>query len=240
MKILICFWKFFIYFSLTIFAIFIFMFTLMELYVFVSQYSSRSKVNTQGSVIILNAPSGSGKSSIQKEFQNLMMPNVWIRVGIDSLFDAVMPEITPDNLSFWQSKNNLRWVEESKDKENNNIITLHIGREGMKIVYAMNSAIAAYAKSGCNVIVDYIAYEQAWLHDLEARLKNIQTYYVAVKIPLERLEKREEARGTSPKGHARSHYYSVYGNRKYDLTVNSENSTAAEIAQQLKQLITKK
>jgi len=170
--------------------------------------SKPAKNKITGTVIILNGPSGSGKSSIQKEFQKLMMPHIWVRVGIDSLFDAVMPEITPENLSYWQSNNNLRWIEESQDQANNKVITLFVGPEGEKVAYAMNSAIAAYAQNGCNVIVDYIAYDQAWLKDLEEKLKNFKTYYVAVKISLETLEQREEARGTSPKGHARSHYHS--------------------------------
>ena len=40
-----------------------------------------SKKNKRsGAVIILNGPSASGKSSIQKEFQALMMPKLWINL----------------------------------------------------------------------------------------------------------------------------------------------------------------
>ena len=140
-------------------------------------------------------------------------------------------------MNFWQSKNPIRWVEESKDADNNKVITLFVGPQGKQVAYAMNSAITAYAKNGCNVIVDYIAYDQEWLNDLEKQCASFKTYYVAVEIPLEILEQREEARGTSPKGHARSHYFNVYGDKKYDLVVNSGNKTAFEIAQELKQLI---
>ncbi|MCX5925443.1 MAG: hypothetical protein NT124_04105 [Candidatus Dependentiae bacterium] len=190
-----------------------------------------------GTIIILNGPSGSGKSSIQKEFQALMMPNVWIKLGIDNLFDQPMPDITPENMSFWQSPNPIRWVEESHDSTGNKIITLHVGQQGEKVAYAMNSTIAAYARTGCNIIVDYIAYDHKWLKDLENQCADIKTYYVAVEIPLEILEQREQARGTSPKGHARSHYATVYGDKKYDLTVNSGTHTAREIAEQLMKLI---
>lgn len=103
----------------------------------------------------------------------------------------------------------------------------------------MNSAIAAYAENGCNIIVDYIAYKKEWFQDLEKKLNNFKTYYIAVEIPLKTLEEREVARGTSPKGHARSHYGSVLSEKKYDLTVNSLTHTAHEIAQQIKQLIQK-
>ncbi|MCX5925437.1 MAG: hypothetical protein NT124_04075 [Candidatus Dependentiae bacterium] len=190
-----------------------------------------------GTIIILNGPSGSGKSSIQKEFQALMMPNLWIKLGIDNLFDQPMPDITPENMSFWQSPNPIRWVAESQDSAGNKIITLHVGQQGEKVAYAMNSAIAAYARTGCNIIVDYIAYDHKWLKDLENQCADIKTYYVAVEIPLEILEQREQARATSPMGHARSHYATVYGDKKYDLTVNSGTHTAREIAEQLMKLI---
>jgi len=190
-----------------------------------------------GKVIVLNGPSGSGKSSIQKEFQTLHMPNLWIKVGIDNLFDNVMPEITQENMKFWQSKNPIRWVEKTKDDQGNDIVTLFVGQQGRNVFYAMNSCIAAYAKNGCNVIVDYIAYEKEMLHDLKEKLKGITTYFIAVEIPLDVLEQRESDRGTSPKGHARSHYFTVYGDIKYDLTVNTEKNSAKEIAQQIKDFI---
>lgn len=196
--------------------------------------------NQLGTIIILNGPSGAGKSSIQKEFQKLMMPNLWVKVGIDNLFDSPMPDITPENMDYWQSENSIRWVQESQDEQGHKIITLFVGSQGEKVAYAMNSAIVAYAQNGCNVIVDYIAYDKKWFKDLEKKCSKFTTYYVAVKIPLETLEARETARGTSPAGHARSHYLSVYGDRKYDLVVDSGVNTAQEIAQEIKRFIENK
>jgi chloramphenicol 3-O phosphotransferase len=192
-----------------------------------------------GTVIILNGPSGAGKSTIQREFQKLMLPNLWVKVGIDNLFDMPLPDVTAENMEQWQTKNPIRWVEHGYDVNGNPVISLFVGDEGQKVVHGMNSAIAAYARNGCNAIVDYIAYKEDWLKDLKEKLADIKVYYVAVDIPLEVLEQREVARGTSPKGHARSHYTHVYGDMKYDLRVNSHTNSAAEIAQQLKELIEK-
>lgn len=203
-------------------------------------YKQNSKRKSFGSVIILNGPSASGKSSIQKEFQNLMMPNLWIKVGIDNLFDAPMPDITLENLEFWQSKNPIRWVETTTDQDQNNVITLFVGEQGDKVAYGMNSAIAAYAQNGNNIIVDYIAYKKEWLDNLLEKLQDIPTYWVKVTIPLEILEEREKKRGTSPVGHARSHYDKVYWNISYDLEVDSSKKSAQEIAQKIKEFTTKK
>lgn len=190
-----------------------------------------------GKVIVLNGPSAAGKTSIQKEFQKLMMPDLWIKLGIDNLFDNPMPEINLENLQFWQSKNPIRWVETEQDSEGNSVITLFTGEQGERVAYGMNSAIAEYAKSGCNCIVDYIAYKKEWLDDLRYKLKNIKTYWVKVSLPLAVLEERETARGTSPKGHARSHYDTVFWDVKYDIEVNSDKESAREIAQRLRNYV---
>ena len=197
------------------------------------------KKNNQktGIVIILNGPSASGKSSIQKEFQSLMMPNLWIKHGIDSLFDQPVPDITLENMSFWQSENPIRLITTTQDTDNNNVITLYTGNQGDKVAYGMNSAIAAYATKGSNIIVDYIAYKKEWLEDLQQKLNGITTYWVKVSIPLSTLEQREIARATSPKGHARSHYNTVHWNIKYDFEVNSEKDSAKVIAQHIKDFI---
>ncbi len=190
-----------------------------------------------GTVIILNGPSASGKSSIQKEFQFLMMPDLWIKLGVDNLLDSPMPDINLENMEFWQSENSIRWVETTADKDGNNIVTLFLGSQGEKVAYAMNSAIAAYAQAGCNVIVDYIAYKKEWVDDLQNKLKDIKTYWVKVDISLETLEGREVARGTSPKGHARSHYDSVHWDIDYDLEVNSNESDSATIAKEIREAL---
>src|SRR3990167_5026001 len=195
-------------------------------------YFQRSK--TYGTVIILNGPSASGKSSIQKDFQYIMMPNLWIKLGIDNLFDKPMPDINLDNLQFWQTKNQIRWVETTQDANQNAIITLFTGPDGEKVAYGMNSAIAEYAKAGCNIIVDYIAYKKEWADDLRNKLKNIKSYWVKVNIPLPILEEREIARGTSPKGHARSHYDTVHWDIDYDMEVDSSSDSAHDIAEKIK------
>lgn len=201
--------------------------------------SARLSSRCAGIVIVLNGPSGAGKSSIQKEFQYLMMPNLWIKTGIDTLFDAPMPTITPENMDFWQTPNHIRWVEAHQDTDGNSVITLFVGEQGERVAYGMNNAIVEYARAGCNVIVDYIAYKQEWLDDLRTKLKGIRTFYIAVEIPLDILEQREASRGTSPKGHARSHYHSVYGTHEYDLVVNTAIQSPKEIAQRIMSLIQK-
>lgn len=195
------------------------------------------KEKSNATVIILNGPSASGKSSTQKAFQQLMLPELWVKVGIDNLFDYLMPDITLEKLQEWRKPNSIRWVEEQKDAEGNNVLPLFVGEEGMKTVHGMNSAIAAYAKNGCNIIVDYIAYQPEWMTDLKSKLKGFRAIYVGIDIPLEKLEEREQARATSPSGHARSHYDTVHQGIEYDLRIDTSNKTPEEIAKKIKTFI---
>lgn len=202
-----------------------------------SHIHHQSKAMKYGSVIILNGPSASGKSSIQKAWQNLKMPELWLKLGIDNLFDFPMPDITPDNLSYWQSPNNIRWVSITKDNLGKSIVNLHVGKDGEKVMLAMNSAIKAYVEHGLNVIVDYIAYNKTWFSDLEHKLAPYRVFYVAVDISLAELERREAKRKTSPTGHARSHYQQVYWDKNYDLRVNSEDESPEQIAKKIAKLL---
>jgi chloramphenicol 3-O phosphotransferase len=154
------------------------------------------------------------------------------------LFDGPLPDITPDNLEYWQTKNAIRWVTTTKDKDNNNVIPLFIGDQGDKVAYGMNSAIFAYAQNGNNVIVDYIAYKKEWLDDLRKKKpENINIYYIKVNIPLEILEQREKNRGTSPVGHARSHYDIIDWDISYDLEIDSGTESPEQIAEKIKTFI---
>lgn len=197
-----------------------------------------SRVNSNcGTVIILNGPSTAGKTSIQKNFQQLMLPSLWVKLGIDGLFDKPMPDVSLEDMDKWTSPNSIRWVETTEDSNKNKKISLFTGVDGEKVAYGMNSAIVAYAKSGCNVIVDYIAYKEAWLSDLQNNLSGIKTIWVKVHAPLETLEEREVSRGTSPKGHARSHYDYVHWKLKYDLEFDSSQLSSAQIAEKIKGFI---
>lgn len=199
------------------------------------------KNNKPGKIIILNGPSCAGKTSIQKVFQSLMLQEnkFWIRLGIDNLFDAPFPEITIENMDYWASKNDLRWIETLKDLEGNTIVPLKIGTEGEKVFYGMNKAIKGYLEAGNNIILDYIAYDKKYILDLIKIVSDYNYILVKVDISLEELEKREIKRNTSPRGHGRSIYFILHDSVDYDLVVDSEKNSSHEIAIQIKNFIEK-
>ncbi len=193
----------------------------------------------QGTVIILNGASSSGKSSIQKAIQK-QSNEFYLRVGIDTFFDALIAE--PD-LSLFHSEKKfdqytangeyIRGIEYQEDAEGHPMIPLKIGPAGDRIVQGMHRAIAAYALVGNNVIVDYILYKKSWVEDLATSLKNVRVFWIKVDAPLEVIEEREKKRNTSPAGHARSHYHSVHDGIVYDLEVNTAELSADECAKKI-------
>jgi len=190
-----------------------------------------------GLVIILNGPSSVGKSSILGSFQT-KNKELWLGMGLDSLFVKVLPpkvylEDKPEHHSV------MRGVA-SVDKDGNKIFDLRIGDAGQKVIRGMHRTIEAYARTGNNVIVDYINYDSAWIGDLKSTLKGIKVFFVGVKASLETIEEREKDRGTSPQGHARSHYDTVHQGVNYDLVIDTENKTADESAEELIQFIRSK
>ena len=186
-----------------------------------------------GTVIILNGPSAAGKSSLQKSIQRLA-PVPYLNIGIDNFFNDLLPDehgklgVRADA----DFGNNLRWVTIA-----DNLVYLHVGPAGQKVVDGMNKAIAAYAKTGNNVVVDYIMYEQTWLQNLLHELQECPIYLVGVTVPLDVLQAREQARSTSPIGHAGSHYHTVHVGNSYDIWIDNSQGSADEGAMKILEFI---
>lgn len=189
-----------------------------------------------GRVIILNGPSSVGKSSVIKAFQ-AKREDVWLSIGIDNFFVGVLhPKIylQPEKPEHQAVMHGVA----SSDKQGK-LFTLYVGPEGQKVIRGMHRAIAAYALAGNNVIVDYIKYDPVWIDDLKNVLKDLRVVWVGVTASLASVMQREKQRGTSPEGHARSHYHTVHEGVKYDLVLNTDAITPEQAADQLSAFITK-
>lgn len=188
-------------------------------------------------IIILNGPSSSGKTSIQKAIQELASEE-YLRIGIDGFFDALIE--TPDLSRFQVEKKfdqythdgqYIRGIELTHDKDGNPIVPLKIGPAGDRIIFGMHRAIRGYAEAGNNIVVDYILYKPEWAPDLRDVLKDQNVFYVKVTAPLDVIEMREKIRNTSPVGHARSHYDTVHQGMLYDLEIDTSKLKPEESAQ---------
>lgn len=194
------------------------------------------KTEVPGTVIILNGTSAVGKSSIMRAFQ-AKHNDPWLGIGIDNFFVGVLPakfylEDKPEHRAVMQGI--------ATEDEQGKLFTLHIGQQGQKIIKGMHRAIAAYAKAGNNVIVDYIMYDPEWHDDLISVLSGVPVIAVGVTASLPIVQQREKMRGTSPEGHARSIYNTVHQGWKYDLEINTDEMTPDQIADKIDEYLQKK
>lgn len=183
------------------------------------------KNNKPGKIIILNGPSCAGKTSIQKVFQELMFPEIWIKIGIDNLLGSVMPSI--------------KTIPKKYCNENKNLSDL-IQKSLVKVIAGMNESIVTYLRLGNNLIVDYILFNKFFLKNLRDNLKGYDVFFVKVQVSLETANKREQERNNiCPLGPVSTYYSQVYDGLDYDLVVDSEKNSSHEIAIQIKNFIEK-
>lgn len=223
----------------------------------------------RSAIIILNGPSVAGKSSLQREIQKIMpafflrlgVDNLFDAPLPSALTEMVEVPVEKVNFSEYKcsglsegkikratkvyeqrvngSGELIRAGVNTTDESGNPLLVLVVGPAGDRTIYGMNRSLKGYADAGNNLVVDYILYEKKWLKDLVNVLKGYRVYFVGVKIPLDILEEREKARGTSPVGHARSHYDFVYNPDIYDLEVDSANNSSEELAKIIKTFVEK-
>jgi chloramphenicol 3-O phosphotransferase len=187
-----------------------------------------ARMSTAGAVIVLNGPSVAGKSSIQRALQ-AQHAEPYLALGLDSLVCAPLPQryfAAPPPTD----REQVMFGDATTDANGAPLFPLHFGPFGRRVVAGMHRAVAAYALAGNRVIVDYIAYEPDFLVELAHFLAPVTAYLVGVHAPLEVLEARERARGTSPPGHARSHYHTVHAHGVYDFEVDTAQATAEACA----------
>jgi len=132
-----------------------------------------------GEIILIHGPSSSGKSSIAGELQARIEAPFW-HISIDHLRDAgVLPMARIRSGEF-------AWT-------------------GLREPFfdGFHHALAAYAGSGNNLIVEHIVETQTWMADLVRLLTGFDVFFVRVHCDVEEMERREIARGDRRAGDAR-------------------------------------
>ena len=194
----------------------------------------------KGIIILLNGTSASGKSTLAKKITELWKKPMVI-TGLDALFCYVaFPQYFSPHVSD-EIKNSVMEGFWKEDIEGNKMFELQWGEEGKKMIHAMHDAMIAYANNGVDSVADYIAYDNSWIPELEKKCKenNISLYCIKVHASLETIETREIARGTSPVGHARSHYNTVHDKVNYFFEIDNENDSLENNAQKIVEIVKK-
>lgn len=156
-----------------------------------------------GSIILINGPSSSGKTTLALAAQN-RLATPFLRFSFDLFLDSQALPLEP-----------IRQGKFAWDAIRPAVFT------------GLHRCVPALARAGNNVIFDHIIESQAWLEDLLESLSGLDVFFVGLHCSLTELERRELQRGNRRQGDAQMDFQTVHRFASYDLELNSENALEA-------------
>ena len=177
-----------------------------------------------GTIIVLNGPSCTGKSSLAKALQE-QLPEPYLHAGLDH-FEAMQP---------------------AKDGRRIQVIYGQRGDDpddpaswGPELIHVMHQCVAMFASAGANVIAETIFLGPKWLKDAVQRWSPYRVVFVGLVSPLEVLEQREQAREqrTPSSGQAARQFHELTpfnAHTPYDLYIDTSVRSLAESATMIRQ-----
>jgi chloramphenicol 3-O phosphotransferase len=169
-------------------------------------------VTTQ--VIVLNGGSSSGKTGIARCLQAIL-PQPWIRMGVDDLLDALPPSLrgSGSGIAFGPLGE----------------VTLGDGFRAIEAAWM--TGIAAMARAGARIIIDDVFLGGAASQErIRAHLEGIGVLWVGVRCDPEIAVGREIARGDRMIGMAASQAEVVHKGVVYDLEVDTGQTESLDCA----------
>lgn len=168
-----------------------------------------------GTVIIINGTSSSGKTSIVRALQDALT-EPFLEARIDK-FIWMLPERYLER-PLWDDVLGL---------------AVEAGAAGKRLFSGMHHAIASLAGSGNNVITDHVLVDPHWVQECIDLLSNFPVYLVGVHCPLEVLKERERSRRDRTPGQAAAQYPLVHAHMKYDVEVDTSLLNPAGCARRI-------
>lgn len=170
------------------------------------------KLTTQ--IIVLNGGSSSGKTGIARCLMAIL-PDPWIRLGIDDLLDALPPSLMGSGAG----------VEIGTHGE------VSLGDQFREIQTAWMIGIAAMARAGARIIIDDVFLGGAVSQKrMRSHLEGLEVLWVGVHCQPAIAVAREMARGDRMRGMAATQADSVHDGVIYDLEVDTSHIESLDCA----------
>jgi chloramphenicol 3-O phosphotransferase len=175
-------------------------------------------------IVVLIGTSSAGKSTLAKELQ-ARLPEQYLLLGLDDVFRMVSPR-WGGGLAGPLSYEGFRYEHTTATTT-----VIRYGAVGRAILEGMHQAVAAFAQTGSNLIIDEMLLERDLLSAWARALAAHRTYLIKVQASLITLEAREVGR-KNPPGLARGHY-ATNDVPFYDRLVDTDHTPAPVAAQEL-------
>jgi chloramphenicol 3-O phosphotransferase len=162
----------------------------------------QGRATRAGQIILLDGASSSGKTTLGRALQ-ASLDEAYYLVQLDAFEDMVPTRLMTGTEVEYEA------------------LTL--------CARAMHRTIAHLSRSGANVIADQVFLDapgfDGWLDDCLGSLLHLPVLFVAVRCPVEELERRERARGDRDVGQARWQSTRVHRHGLYDVEVDTHACT---------------
>jgi chloramphenicol 3-O-phosphotransferase len=170
------------------------------------------------SVVFLNGPSSSGKTTLVKKLQN-NLDQPYLHIGIDKII-----EMMPEKLNNWHGgkvDQGFFW-DLTEDTSGNKLAYLKLGPFAFKMSCFFKNIVVLALETGHSVIVDEVCVIEGSFDAWRKLLSPYNALYVALKASTTTLEQREKKRGDRMPGSARTQNAIVHADKKYDLELNTD------------------
>lgn len=179
-------------------------------------------------IIVLNGCGSSGKTSIGRAIQHLS-DQPWLLLGVDAFIDMLPERYIIDGdkahegyFSFIPGNN-----------EHGSTMRIHDGPLSKQVFGCLPSLCKLLADAGNNLIIDEVILNNELFTSYQLALKTHSTCFVGVYCDLPTLQKREQARQDRHIGLSNDQFSKVHQHKNYDLTVDTSQTTAEDIAKQI-------
>ncbi len=177
-----------------------------------------------GRIVLLNGVGSVGKSSIAKALQQITA-TPFLHMSMDAFID-MMPAAMfegADGLTF-----------ETIQEDGHPSVVIRTGPVAARVFLGMRFAIAALARHGNDLIVDDVLLGGD-RSEYDEAVAGLTVHWVGVFAPLDVLEAREKQRSDRMIGLSRWQFDRVHKGMRYDLEIDTSQSSPAECAQRIKQ-----
>jgi len=169
-----------------------------------------------GTIVVLNGTSSSGKTSLVRALQDLL-DEPFLDAGLDRFLWMLPSRYLRPPL----------WDEVLGR-------AVEAGPAGHQLVSGMHHAIATLSRTGWNVIADHVLVEPRWLEECCMLFSDLPAYLVGVHCPLAVVEERERQRKDRTLGQARAQFSRVHAHGLYDVEVDTSLASPEDCARRIK------
>ena len=179
-----------------------------------------------GRVILLNGCSSAGKTTLAHAIQ-WQNPEPMQYMALDQFRDGM-----PSRYRGMNSQGGEPGARGLNVVPRGGLTHLHFGDIGEAVLRGMRRAVAAFATSGIDVVVDDLILERTFLIDYLEALDGLDVTFVGVRCDLATVNARERTRPGRFPGTAAAHFEAVHQHCVYDLEVDTSRERPETCARQ--------